>query len=345
MSMTTSPETGGRKAKRSDYDMVDIIPVSDPNASTMSQRVVQFQAVLQLSAGAPQIYDLPYLHRQMISTLGVKNADKIVPDKTDMKPVDPVSENMNVMNGKPVKAFLLQDHEAHLGVHMAVMRDPKIMQIMGQNPQAQAIQAAAMAHIMEHVAFQYRKEIEKQLGAALPPMQEEGIEAEDRTLPPEIEVQLSQLAAQAAAKLLQKNSAEAQQQEAQQQSQDPLVQMQQKELQIKESEVQRKAAKDQADNAIKQQELQLKGTEIQGRQQIDEAKLMVDSQKHQTSLTHQQSTAQERARADMARHSKDKVLDYTKHREQLESQQRQRSDDMQRDALTKAQQKAKEPIE
>jgi hypothetical protein len=339
------PETGGRKAKRSDYDMVDIIPVSDPNASTMSQRVVQFQAVLQLSAGAPQIYDLPYLHRQMISTLGVKNADKIVPDKTDMKPVDPVSENMNIMNGKPVKAFLLQDHEAHLGVHMAAMRDPKIMQIMGQNPQAQAIQAAAMAHIMEHVAFQYRKEIEKQLGAALPPMQEEGIEAEDRTLPPEIEVQLSQLAAQAAAKLLQKNSAEAQQQEAQQQSQDPLVQMQQKELQIKESEVQRKAAKDQADNAIKQQELQLKGTEIQGRQQIDEAKLMVDSQKYQTSLTHQQSTAQERARADMARHSKDKVLDYTKHREQLESQQRQRSDDMQRDALTKAQQKAKEPIE
>ena len=339
------PETGGRKAKRSDYDMVDIIPVSDPNASTMSQRVVQFQAVLQLSAGAPQIYDLPYLHRQMISTLGVKNADKIVPDKTDMKPVDPVSENMNIINGKPVKAFLLQDHEAHLGVHMAAMRDPKIMQIMGQNPQAQAIQAAAMAHIMEHVAFQYRKEIEKQLGAALPPMQEEGIEAEDRTLPPEIEVQLSQLAAQAAAKLLQKNSAEAQQQEAQQQSQDPLVQMQQKELQIKESEVQRKAAKDQADNAIKQQELQLKGTEIQGRQQIDEAKLMVDSQKHQTSLTHQQSTAQERARADMARHSKDKVLDYTKHREQLESQQRQRSDDMQRDALTKAQQKAKEPIE
>jgi hypothetical protein len=324
------PETGSRKAKRSDYDMVDIIPVSDPNASTMSQRVVQFQAVLQLSAGAPQIYDLPYLHRQMISTLGVKNADKIVPDKTDMKPVDPVSENMNIINGKPVKAFLLQDHEAHLGVHMAAMRDPKIMQIMGQNPQAQAIQAAAMAHIMEHVAFQYRKEIEKQLGAALPPMQEEGIEAEDRTLPPEIEVQLSQLAAQAAAKLLQKNSAEAQQQEAQQQSQDPLVQMQQKELQIKESEVQRKAAKDQADNAIKQQELQLKGTEIQGRQQIDEAKLMVDSQKHQTSLTHQQSTAQERARADMARHSKDKVLDYTKHREQLESQQRQ---------------KAKEPIE
>jgi len=338
------PEVGSRKAKRSDYDMVDIIPVSDPNASTMSQRVVQFQAVLQLSAGAPQIYDLPYLHRQMIQTLGVKNADKIVPDKTDMKPVDPVSENMNLMNGKPVKAFLLQDHEAHLGVHMAAMKDPKIMQIMGQNPQAQAIGAASMAHVMEHVAFQYRKEIEKQLGAALPPMQEEGMEAEDRTLPPEIEVQLSQLAAQAAAKLFQKNSSEAQQQQAQQQAQDPLMQMQQKELQIKESDVQRKAAKDQADSAFKQQELQLRGTEIQGRQQIDAAKLMADSQKHQTSLAHQQSTAQDRSSADAARHSKDKVLDYTKHREQLDQQRRQQMEAAQRESLMQAQQKAKEPI-
>ena len=339
------PEVGSKKAKKADYDMVDIIPVSDPNASTMSQRVVQFQAVLQLSAGAPQIYDLPYLHRQMIQTLGVKNAEKIVPDKTDMKPVDPVSENMNLMNGKPVKAFLLQDHEAHLGVHMAAMKDPKIMQIMGQNPQAQAIQAAAMAHVMEHVAFQYRKEIEKQLGAALPPMQEEGMEAEDRTLPPEIEVQLSQLAAQAAAKLLQKNSAEAQQQQAQQQAQDPLVQMQQKELQIKESEVQRKAQADAADAAFKQQQLALKGTEIQGRQQIDAAKLMADSQKHQTSLTHQQSMAQDRAGADAARHSKDKVLDYTKHREQLQHQQQQRMEEAQKEFLMQAQQKAKEPIE
>jgi hypothetical protein len=339
------PEVGSKKAKKADYDMVDIIPVADPNASTMSQRVVQFQAVLQLSAGAPQIYDLPYLHRQMIQTLGVKNAEKIVPDKTDMKPVDPVSENMNLMNGKPVKAFLLQDHEAHLGVHMAALQDPKIQKILGKNPQAQAIGAASMAHVMEHVAFQYRKEIEKQLGAALPPMQEEGMEAEDRTLPPEIEVQLSQLAAQAAAKLLQKNSAEAQQQQAQQQAQDPLMQMQQKELQIKESDVQRKAAKDQADNAIKQQELQLKGTEIQGRQQIDKEKLMVDSQKHQTSLSYQQSTAQDRANADMARHSKDKVLDYTKHREQLEQQRQQRMEEAQREFLMQAQQKAKEPIE
>jgi len=350
------PEVGSKKAKKADYDMVDIIPVSDPNASTMSQRVVQFQAVLQLSAGAPQIYDLPYLHRQMIQTLGVKNAEKIVPDKTDMKPVDPVSENMNLMNGKPVKAFLLQDHEAHLGVHMAALQDPKIQKIMGQNPQAQAIGAAGMAHVMEHVAFQYRKEIEKQLGAALPPMQEEGMEAEDRTLPPEIEVQLSQLAAQAAAKLLQKNSAEAQQQQAQQQAQDPLMQMQQKELQIKESEVQRKAQADAADAAFKQQQLALKGTEIQGKQQLDAAKLAVESSKHQESLSQQGIAAQNQANADMAKHSKDKVLDYTKHREQLQHQQKQKFADQQhavnqdrakaqREEQMRLQEKAKEPIE
>ena len=295
------PEIGNRKAKQSDYDMVDVIPVSDPNASTMSQRVVQFQAVLQLSAGAPQIYDLPYLHRQMIETLGVKNAAKIVPVEEDMKPVDPVTENMNIMRGKPVKAFLIQDQEAHLAVHMAAMRDPKLAQVMGQNPQAQAIMAAAQAHIMEHVAFQYRKEIEKMLGAALPPMKDEDKDEEDvRELPPEIEAQLAQLVAQAATKLLQKNTAEAQQQQAAQQSQDPLVQMQQKELQIKESEVQRKAAKDQADNAMKQQEIQIKQQEVQGRQQLDSMRMSVDT----------------------AKHHKDKTIDLTKHREQITHQQR-----------------------
>jgi hypothetical protein len=311
------PEVGTKKAKRADYDMCDIIPVSDPNASTMSQRVVQFQAVLQLSAGAPQIYDLPYLHRQMIQTLGVKNAEKIVPLAEDMKPVDPISENMNLLRGKPVKAFLIQDHEAHLGVHLAAMKDPKIAAIVGQNPQAQAIQAAAAAHVMEHVAFQYRKEMEKMLGAALPPMQEEGSEAKDRTLPPEIEVQLSQLASQAAAKLLQKNSAEAQQQQAAQQAQDPLIQMQQKELQIKEADIQRKAAKDQADNAAKQEELALKGTEIQGRQQLEAARLATESQKHQASLGNQQGITQAKLKAAAERHHKDKTLEYVKHREQL----------------------------
>jgi hypothetical protein len=217
------------------------------------------------------------------------------------------------MNGKPVKAFFLQDHEAHLGVHMAALRDPKIMQIMGQNPQAQAIQAAAMAHVMEHVAFQYRKEIEKQLGAALPPMQEEGMEAEDRTLPPEIEVQLSQLVAQAASKLLQKNSAEAQQQQAQQQAQDPLIQMQQKELQIKEQEVQqkgqlaqaemeRKSKKDAMDAAAKADDIRLREEAMKAKQEYDGAKLGIDIKKHQVQTQNQQELEGTRLGIDIAKH-------------------------------------------
>jgi len=274
------PEVGSKKSKKSDYDHLDILPVSDPNASTMSQRVVQYQAVLQLAQSAPQIYDLPVLHRQMIETLGVKNAAKIVPMQDDMKPVDPVTENMDIMRGKPVKAFLYQDHEAHLGVHMAAMKDPKLAAIMGQNPGAQALQAAAQAHVMEHVAFQYRKEIEKMLGAALPPMSTDN---EDHTLPPEMEVQLSQLAAQAAAKLLQKDTAEAQQQQAQQQAQDPLIQMQQQELQIKAQEVQIKAKKMTADASAKADELALREKDMEGRQQLELVKLSVQSQKNKQS--------------------------------------------------------------
>ena len=293
------PEIGNRKAKRSDYDHADILPVSDPNASTMSQRVVQFQAVLQLAATAPQIYDLPYLHRQMIETLGVKNADKIVPVEEDMKPVDPVTENMNIMNGKPVKAFLYQDHEAHLGVHMAAMRDPKLAAIMGQNPQAQALQAAAMAHIMEHVAFQYRKEIEKMLGAALPPMPEKDVE---HTLPPEVEVQLSQLAAQAAAKLLQKDQAEAQMQQAAQQAQDPLVQMQQRELAIKEAEVQRKTAKDKLDAAAKADDIRLREHEIAGRQQLEALKVGAQIAKDKDTAAREDHREGARLGAEVAKH-------------------------------------------
>ena len=306
------PEVGSRRAKRADYDLVDVIPVSDPNASTMSQRVVQYQAVLQLSQTAPQIYDLPFLHRQMIETLGMRNASKIVPDKTDMKPVDPVSENMNLMNGKPVKAFLYQDHEAHLGVHMAAMKDPKIMQIMGQNPQAQSIMAAAAAHIMEHTAFAYRKEIEKQLGAALPPMMEEGDETEERVLPPEIEVQLSQLAAQAAMKLLQKNTAEAQQQQATQQQQDPLIQMQQKELQIKEQEVQqkgqlaqaelqRKATKDKMDAAAKADDIRLREDKLKGDQELAGTKLGIEIQRDKEKSAADQEAAGVRLGVDIAK--------------------------------------------
>jgi len=283
-----TPEVGSAAARQSDYDSCDIIPVSDPNASTMSQRVVQFQAVIQLAASAPQIYDLPYLHRQMIETLGVKNSQRIVPMKDDMKPVDPVSENMAVMMGKPVKAFIEQDHEAHLAVHMSAIQDPKIMQVIGQNPQAQLIMGAAMAHIMEHVAWQYRREIEKQLGGSYPPPPD--YENDTGYLPPAIEAQLSSLAAQAAAKLLQKDKQEAQAQQAQQMQQDPLIQMQQQELQIKQGELQLKQQVAQQKAQIEQLEMQLKQAEIQRKSQKDlmDAAAKKDSQDFQNQQLAQQ---------------------------------------------------------
>ena len=272
------PEMGDRKAKQSDYDQVNVIPVSDPNAATMAQKVVQYQAAMQMAQGAPQLYDLAYLHRQMLEVLGIKNFEKIVPAPEDMKPVDPVSENMNIMTGKPVKAFLYQDHEAHLGVHMTAMRDPKLAAVMGQNPQAQSIMAAAQAHVMEHVAFQYRKEIEKQLGAVLPPMPDKNAE-DERTLSPEIEVQLSQLAARAAAQLLQQNMSEAQAQQAQQQQQDPLIQMQMQELQIKQQEVQRKAQKDQVDAAARADDIRLREEQEKNRMELEGMKLGIEINK------------------------------------------------------------------
>jgi hypothetical protein len=275
------PSGGEASAKQSDYDQVDVIPVSDPNASTLAQRVVQYQAVMQLAQGAPEIYNLPALHRQMIEVLGVKNADKLVPVAEDVKPMDPVSENMGILMGKPVKAFLYQDHEAHLQVHMSAMQDPKIAEIVGQNPQAQAIMAAAQAHIMEHVAFQYRKEIEKQLGATLPPPPDFDADGDnDKTppIPPELEVQLSQLAAQAAARLLQKDQAEVQQQQAQQQMQDPLVQMQQMDLQIKKQLADIKAQEAQVDAQVKQGELALKMKDLEARIQQEQARIEIQKQ-------------------------------------------------------------------
>ena len=241
---------GSRKAKKADYDTTEVIPVSDPNASTMAQRVVQYQAALQLAQSAPQLYDLPQLHRQMLEVLGIKNVPKLIPIEEDQKPKDPVSENMALLTGKPIKAFLYQDHEAHIMVHLNAMQDPKMQQIMGQNPQAQTMQAALQAHVAEHVAFQYRIEIEKMLGVPLPPP--------DEPLPEDVEVELSRVIAAASAKLLQKDQAEAQQQQAQQAQQDPLVQMQQKELAIKEGELQRKIAKDQTDAQLKEQDISLK---------------------------------------------------------------------------------------
>jgi len=231
------------QARRADYEVVEIIPVSDPNASTMAQRVVQHQAALQLANTAPNIYDLPELHRQMLEVLGIKNVEKIIPITDDHKPQDPISENMAILNTKPIKAFLYQDHEAHIRIHQNAAQDPKLQQIIGQNPQAAVMQAALQAHIAEHVAFQYRIEIEKMLGVALPP--------EGEQLPEDVEVQLSRAVADASDKLLAKDMAEAQQQQIQQQMQDPVIQMQQKELELKEADLQRKTAKDQTDAALK----------------------------------------------------------------------------------------------
>lgn len=256
------PEDGDRKAKKSDYDRVNVIPVSDPNAATMAQKIVQYQAVLQLAQGAPQLYDLPYLHRQMLEVLGIQNAEKLVPlkDGDEMKPRDPVSENMDVINGKPVKAFLYQDHQAHIMVHMSAMQDPKVQELMGQNPNAQAMVAAMNAHIAEHLAFEYRKQIEEQAGVPLPPP---NAEMDEQT-----ELAISRLAAAASAQLLQKNQAEAQQQQAQQQMQDPIVQMQMKELEIKQKEVDLKEMKLKIDAAEKNDRLELEEKRIASQKEI-----------------------------------------------------------------------------
>jgi len=272
------PARGENSAKREDYSMVDVIPVSDPNSSTMAQRVVQYQAVLQMSQQAPQIYDLPVLHREMIEVMGIKNADKIVPTKDDVKPADPISENMNILNMKPIKAFIEQDHDAHIAAHQAFMQDPMVMQSLGQNPQAQQMMASLQAHLAEHLAFKYRKAVEEKLGAQLPPPNAE--------LPKEIEVSISRLASKAGQQLMQQNKQQAAQAQAQQQQQDPLIQMQQAELQVKQAEQQRKMQKDQTDAQLKQQELQIKaqGTmaDIQAKQtelELERAELELDMKK------------------------------------------------------------------
>ena len=243
------PIEGSRRARKSDYDMVTVIPVSDPNASTMAQKVVQYQAVLQLAQQAPQLYDMPLLHRQMIEVLGIKNASKLVPLEDDAEPTDPVRENQNLLTGKPVKAFIEQNHEAHIAVHMAAMQDPKIQQIVGQSPMAQQMQAAMMAHINEHVAFEYRKQIEEQLGLPMPS------EEENKRMPDEIASQIAQLAAQASQRLLQRDQSEAAQQQAQQQQQDPVLQMQMQEIQIKMKKMELEEKKLAADAAAKADQL------------------------------------------------------------------------------------------
>jgi len=270
-SYTYEPSEGKPQAKRADYDMVEVIPVANPNSSTMAQKVVQYQTVMQLAASAPQIYDVPELHKQMLETIGIDNVDKLIPSEEEQKPTDPVSENMDIITGKPVKAFIYQDHEAHIQVHMNAAQDPYIQQMMAQNPNAQAVAAAGQAHVAEHVAFLYRSKLEEQLGVPLPPP--------DEPLPEDIEVQLSRLVADASQQLLQQNQAMAAQEEAQQQAQDPVVQMQQQELQLKQGELQRKATKDQTDAQIKQAQLQLDAARIQSQERQTSVKVLADAAK------------------------------------------------------------------
>ncbi len=270
------PDSGNRFAKQSDYDNCDVIPVSDPNAATMSQKVVQYQAVLQLAQQQPQIYDMAQLHRQMLEVLGIKNAKKLVKIEDDAVPQDPITENMNLINMKPVKAFMYQDHQAHIKVHMAAMQDPKIMQLIGQNPNAQAIGAAAMAHIQEHLAFEYRRQMEMIMGIQLPNTDE------DQHIPKGMEIEISRMASQAADVLLQRNQTEIAAQQAQQAAQDPVIQMQAKELELKQAEENRKASKDQADIQEAAARLELERERIASQERIAGAQILAKTEKDKT---------------------------------------------------------------
>ena len=277
------PQTGSRMARKSDYDLVDVIPVSDPNAATMSQKVVQYQAALQLAAQAPQLYNMALLHRQMLDVLGIKNAKKLVPVEEDRTPMDPISENMALINMKPVKAFLYQDHQAHIQVHMNAMKDPKIASLIGQNPQAQGIQAAALAHINEHLAYEYRKQMEELMGIQLPTGEEE----EEDGIPKDMEVQISAMAAQASNALLQRNQTEIAAQQAQQAAQDPIVQMQMAELKLKQEEEERKKRKDVLDASAKADQLKLEELRIISQERIAGLNAGIKAAKDRQELDHQ----------------------------------------------------------
>jgi hypothetical protein len=286
-----TPNGGDRKIKQSDYDIVEVIPVSDPNAATMSQRIMQYQAAIQLAQGAPQIYNLPKLHRQMLEVLGIKNAEDLVPVEDDQKPRDPVSENMGFLTGQPAKAFIYQDHEAHIATHTALMQDPKIMQIIGQNPMAQQMQGAIMAHIAEHLGFAYRSQIEDQLGVPLPPP--------DMELPPEIEIQMSRLVAEAAKQLQGVHQQEAQQQQAQQQAQDPMLQLQQATVQVQQQDVQRKTVDDERNFQIAQAKLQLEGQRLQIEAQKEQARLQSQERQNTLRVAAQSQQSDKKLRVDM----------------------------------------------
>jgi hypothetical protein len=283
------PETGGAAVKQSDYDQVDVIPVSDPNAATMSQKVVQHQAVMQLAQQNPEIYDMKVLHRQMLEVLGVKNSDKIIPkdeEEPQPKPRDPVTENQDILTNQPAKAFYQQDHQSHITVHQSAMQDPKIQAVLSQDPNIQTIQAAMQAHINEHLAFEYKKQIEQQMGQALPDYDDENAEE----IPEEQQFQIAQMAAQASQQMLQQHQQEDQQQKNQQQMQDPVVQMQMQELAIKQAEQQRKSQKDMADAQKAMAEMQLKGQQLTADQQLKMQQMELEQQ---TKLADQQFKAEQ----------------------------------------------------
>ena len=282
------PDEGDRKAKKTDYDQVYVLPVSDPNAATMAQKVVQYQAALQLAQSAPQLYDLPLLHRQMLEVLGIKNYQKLVPMSEDQLPTDPISENQNILKNKPVKAFLYQDHVAHIQVHQSMIQDPHIQQLVSSNPQlAQQLQAAMSAHIMEHLGFEYRNRMEQTMNIQLPPYQNpDDVDADKSVMPPQIESQVAQLAAKAAQQLLGQHQQQAQQAQNAQTAQDPLIQMQQQELQLKQQEIQRKTAKDQQDAQFKAQQIQIDAQRVTGQQRISAAQMAIN---HANSVDQRQS--------------------------------------------------------
>jgi len=325
-SYSYEPEEGGRSAKRSDYKQIAVIPVSDPNAATLAQRVVQYQAVLQLAQGAPQLYDLPLLHRQMLEVLGIKDYQKLIPMPGDSKPRDPVTENQDILKGKPVKAFLYQDHESHIIVHMAAMHDPKVMQVLqgayGNNPQAlQALEATLSAHIAEHLGYEYRKQIEQTMGQQLPTYGTDAEDEDEQTgIPMEMELQVSKLAAQASTQLLQQHSQEQTAQENQAKQQDPVIQLQQQELQLKAQDLQRKAKKDDADIALKQAGLQLQGAKLQEQGEAAGATLAANIHTKKLELDAKAQESHNKRATDLHKHHSGQTHEVRLHEMTLEQQ-------------------------
>ena len=308
------PEDAGRKAKKSDYDSTDVIPVSDPNAATMAQKIVQYQAVLQLAQTAPQLYNLPLLHRQMIEVLGIKNANKLVPVEDDQVPTDPVQENQNLLTGKPVKAFMEQNHEAHIQTHMSAMQNPKIVQLMQMNPQAPAIQAAMMAHINEHIAFEYRKQVEMAIGHALPG------EDQNKHMAPEMADQIAMATAKASQQLMQQAQQQASQQQAQQQMQDPVVQMQMQELQLKQQDLQLKAQKQAADMAAKADQIRIEEARIQAQKDIAAMQVGATSAAKRDQMEKQQQAEGLRLGIDAAKHKAQMAVQMAQRQSQQKQQ-------------------------